>query len=307
MPAKSNCGDTDKSDGARRSQLTEKAVPSERPDYVINPKGSLIVIGGRERKDDGAVILEEVARRANKDNGRLVILTAATSMPEEVAMDYTDVFQRLGVKKIDVVDIRQREDAFLDENAEKVCGADVVFFTGGDQLRITSLIGDSPVYRCLLQNYKDGGTIVGTSAGAAAMSATMVVSGPDEDSRQMRALDMAPGLDLLRDLVVDSHFAERGRITRLLGAVAQNPRSLGIGIDEDTAIIVERDEYFKVLGSGAVYIVDGTGITYTSLAEDRSRMVVSLFNVTLHVLTDGDKYDLVHREPVIPKVEATAS
>jgi|GEM_PF-6906970 len=197
------------------------------------------------------------------------------------------------------------KDIYDDALVRKLANAAVVFFTGDDQLRITRQMGDSQLFRCMQELYQKGATIVGTSAGAAAMPETMLVGGESDKSHGTSTLSMAPGLGLLPDVVVDSHFAERGRMGRLLGAVVQNPRNLGIGIDEDTAIVVEQNECFRVLGSGAVYIVDGSGITYSSLSEENTDGVISMDNVRLHVLGTDDRFDLQSRDPI--RAELTKS
>jgi cyanophycinase len=283
--------------------LTEKASMNGKV------RGSLIIVGGHEEKEKEAerAILEEIAVRAKRRKGSLVVMTVATQLPEEVASEYRSVFRDLGVRDLDVVDIRSRDDAHADDAVEKIRDASVVYFTGGDQLRITSQVGDSPVFRCLNEIYRRGATIAGTSAGAAAMSETMLVSGAGDESAEISALGMAPGLGLLSGVVVDSHFAERGRFGRLLGAVAQNPKNIGLGIDEDTAVVVEREERFRVVGSGAVYVVDGTGVSYSSLSERRAEGILSIFDVKVHVLGDGDTYDLVHRRPAIPEEREDAA
>jgi cyanophycinase len=268
-------------------------------------RGSLIIIGGHEQKEGDTVILREVARRAKEGKG-LVLVTVATNEPEELAKDYKKAFADLGLKDIDVLDIRTREEAHDPENVRKVMKCSVVFFTGGDQLRITSQIGDSPIFTCLHDIFSNGGTIVGTSAGAAAMSGTMLISGHGDETVEISAIGMAPGLRLLPDVVIDTHFAERGRIGRLVGAVAQNPANLGIGIDEDTAIIVNGEEDFLVIGSGGVYVVDGTGISYSSLSEAKPIGSPSIFGVKLHILGEGDIFDLVNREPVFSGEEVEA-
>ena len=171
-----------------------------------------------------------------------------------------------------------------------------VFFTGGDQLRISSQIGDTPVERRVRDIHAAGGVIAGTSAGASVMSDTMLVRGSSAESHRIGDLHMAPGLGLIHDVIIDQHFAERGRIGRLLGAVAQNPRVLGIGIDEDTAIVVE-GEAFRVLGGGAVYVVDGAGVTHSNIAEAAPQRTLSLYDVRLHVLSSGDPFDLALRRP----------
>jgi cyanophycinase len=267
------------------------------------PKGTLIIIGGHEDKDGDRPILAHVAEQARhkNGNGRLVIVTVATEAPAEMAEQYTTVFTELGVHTIDVLDIRTRAEAHDQANVQKLAKAAVIFFTGGDQLRITSQIGDSPVFRCMHERYQQGGTIVGTSAGAAAMPETMLVGGPSDTSSKISGIAMAPGLGLLASVVVDSHFAERGRMGRLLGAIAQNPKNLGVGIDEDTAILVKPDQPIQVLGSGAVYVVDGQDVSYSSLSEKNPEGIVSIFDVKVHVLGADDRFDLRERRPVQPK------
>ena len=263
-----------------------------------NGKGCLIIIGGKEQKEGERTILQEVADRA-VGKGRLAIVTVATQYPEEVAAEYRGIFRSLGVEKIDVLDIRSREDAQQQAAVEKISGASVIFFTGGDQLRITSQIGDSPVFQCLQEMYRrQGATIAGTSAGAAAMPQTMLISGPGDESTDISALGMAPGLGFLDGVVIDSHFAERGRFGRLIGAVAQNPKNLGLGIDEDTAVVVTRGE-FRVIGSGAVYVLDGSGVTFSSLSEEQPEGVLSVFDAKVHVLAKGDRFDMDARRPIV--------
>lgn len=267
------------------------------------PLGSLIIIGGHEEKQDDSTILQEVANHAN--NGTLTIVTVATQLPEEVGAEYTDVFKRMGVKRIEVLDIRTREQAYDENNVAKIAKAAVIFFTGGDQLRITSQVGDSLVFRCMREVYQRGGTIVGTSAGAAAMPETMLIGGANDSSNRISALSMAPGLAFMSGVVIDSHFAERGRMGRLLGSVAQNPRNLGLGIDEDTAIVVHPEGTFRVIGSGAVYVVDGSAISYSSLSEQNAEGVVSIDDVMIHVLAADDCFDLEQRRPLRAELQRT--
>lgn len=268
------------------------------------PNGNLIIIGGHEEKQGDCAILKAVAQHARDGNGALTVVTVATQLPEEVGAEYQDLFKRLGVKQIEILDIRTREQAYAEDNVAKIAKASVIFFTGGDQLRITSQVGDSLVFRCMRQVYQKGGMIVGTSAGAAAMPETMLIGGASDSSNRISALSMAPGLAFIADVVIDSHFAERGRMGRLLGAVAQNPRNLGLGIDENTAIIV-RGSHFEVIGSGAVYIVDGTEISYSSLSEQNPEGVVSIDDVTIHVLGAADHFDLKQRQPIRAELECT--
>jgi len=261
-------------------------------------KGKLIIVGGAERQDEDQTVLKRVVDEM-KGRGRLLIITAASYEPEGTGEEYTRIFHELGLKEADVVDIRRREDAEHTEFVDRCEQAGGIFFTGGDQLRITSQMGDSAMFRCMCERYENGALIAGTSAGAAAMPYTMIVGGPADESNRISTLSMAPGLGLLDDVVIDSHFGQRGRMGRLIGAVMQNPRNLGIGIDEGTAIVVDRGQRFEVVGPGAVYVVDGTGITYSSLSEEHAEGIVTVHDVRLHVLGEGDCYDLEARRPVV--------
>lgn len=265
---------------------------------TAKPKGTLIIIGGHEDKCGDESILNEVAKHARAKNSRLVIVTVATQKPEESAREYCSIFSELGVKQINHLDIRTRDEARDPERVRMIEDASVLFFTGGDQLRITSQIGDSLVFQKMHEIFQRGGTVVGTSAGAAAMPSTMLVRGAGDESFHISGLEMAPGLGLIDGVVIDSHFAERGRMGRLLGAVAQNPRNLGLGIDEDTAIVVEPDACFRVLGSGAVYVADGTRLSYSSLSEKQPEGIITIHDITLHVLGDDERFDLGARRPI---------
>jgi cyanophycinase len=257
-------------------------------------RGPLIIIGGREDREGERVILREVARRLN--GGRLVVATVASHEPEGYFDIYRRAFADLGVTDMAELYVHDRAETLDGEMARALDGAGGVFFTGGDQLRISSQIGDTPVERRVREIHETGGVVAGTSAGASVMSDTMLVKGSSGESHRIGDLHMAPGLGLVRDVIIDQHFAERGRIGRLLGAVAQNPRVLGVGIDEDTAIVV-RGGRFAVVGSGAVYVVDGEGVTRSNIAEAEPERALSMHDVRLHVLSAGDAFDLATRRP----------
>ncbi|AKA71076.1 cyanophycinase [Clostridium scatologenes] len=261
-------------------------------------EGNLIIIGGAEDKKGPKIILKEVCNRLDKEENTLVIATIASELPEELGNEYTKIFQQLGVKNIKVLNIRDRKSAFDKDNIEVIDSASLIFFTGGDQLRITSLIGGTPLCTKMKEVYEKKCIFVGTSAGASVMSDTMVVTGPNEESPRKCTLKMAPGLGLIKGVIIDQHFAQRGRIGRLLVGIAENPESLGIGIDEDTAIEVYDDGKFKVIGSGAVYIIDGSRISYSNVSEQHPDDILSIFNVKLHILKYGDIFDLANKKPI---------
>jgi cyanophycinase len=256
---------------------------------------TLIVIGGHEDKKGDKVILQELARRV--DGGKLVVTGVASREPKAYFEQYERIFKELGVGDVAELDVPNRATAMQERYSRMLQGAAGIFFTGGDQLRITSQIGDTPIYRRLLDLYHTGAVIAGTSAGASVMCETMLVHGNGGASHHIGDLMMAPGLGLIQGVIIDQHFAERGRMGRLLGAVAQNPRILGIGIDEDTAIVIENERSFYVIGGGAVYVLDGDNVTYSNIAEEADDKVLSIHNIQLHVLSDGDRFDLRHRRP----------
>lgn len=265
--------------------------------------GTLIIIGGHEDKEKEKVILKEVAGRVG--SGKLVVATVASTEAEDLWKEYRKVFTELGVKKIDHLDVNSREEGQSFERLRVLEGATVLFFTGGDQLRITTQLGDTPIFQAIREIHRHGGTIAGTSAGASAMSETMLVSGPgDESHRVGSTLRMAPGLGLIRGVVVDQHFAERGRTGRLVAAVGQNPRNLGVGLDENTAIVVHGQESFDVIGDGAVYVVDGRQVTYSNLAAADEEETMAIYDVKLHVLNAGRRFSLETRRPEPPPVES---
>ncbi|AUX46957.1 cyanophycinase [Sorangium cellulosum] len=259
--------------------------------------GALVLIGGHEDKTGERQILREVVAGAR---GRpIVVATLASEVAGELWSEYEQVFRALGAGDVRHLDIAQRGDANEERWWRSIEDAGGVFFTGGDQLKITSKLGGSCAADAIVGLYRRGGLVAGTSAGASVMSETMLVGGAGEESAKVRgAVRMAPGLGLVRDILVDQHFAQRGRLGRLLGAVAHNPRLLGVGVDEDTAAVIDAGRSLRVLGSGAVYVVDGRGISHTNLVEEQEDKVLSLFDVRLHVLSAGDVFDLETRRPL---------
>lgn len=256
--------------------------------------GPLLIIGGHEDKAGDRAILRAFADAAG--GGKVVLATIATEKPAEYVAAYRAAFDGLGIGELVELHLDARAQTHDEAKLEILDDAAGVFFTGGDQLRISSQIGDTPVEERIREIWRGGGVVAGTSAGASVMSDVMLVRGPSTSSYRIGELDMAPGLGMLRDVLIDQHFAERGRIGRLLGAVAHSPRVLGIGIDEDTAIRVRGDD-FEVLGSGAVYVLDGAGVSRSNIAEGRGERALSLSDMRLHVLSAGDGFDLATRRP----------
>lgn len=284
---------------AAKAAKTKATKRPEPKDIAPKGKGTLIIVGGHEDKEGEKKILRLIAERAK--GKKLVVATVATDEPEETWREYRALFTKLGVRNVEHLDIRTREQALSDTCSDYLKDAAVVFFTGGDQLKITSQLGDSVVYRQLHLLLENGGTVAGTSAGASVMSTTMLISGAGDQSPEVQdAVHMAPGFGFLPDAVIDQHFAERGRVGRLFAAIAQNPRLLGIGLDEDTAILVDGNEQFEVVGNGSVYVLDASKMSYSNLAESDLETKLTGFDVKLHLLSEGYRYDLQNRRPCLP-------
>lgn len=259
-------------------------------------KGNLIIIGGAEDKYGESKILKQVVNVIGGSSANLVIMTTATEKPEEAGREYRNIFHRLGASQIDVLNIDTRDEANTDDNVERIRRSAGIFFTGGDQLRITSILGGTKVQAAMQEAYSSGVAIIGTSAGASVMSNTMIIDGDSNDPARKCTLKMAPGLGFLQEAIIDQHFHQRGRIGRLLCGVAENPYMLGIGIDEDTAIRVYSDAHFEVIGNNAVTIIEGKSIKSSNVSELNPDEILAIVNVTLHVLPGGYGFDMKNRE-----------
>lgn len=266
-------------------------------------KGNLVIIGGAEDKEGPCIILRRFLSLAGGKEARVAVLTTATERAEEVGSEYTRLFYRLGAAEVRHLDVADREAARTEAMVAALDRATGVFLTGGDQLRLTSILGGTPLAGALHAAVCRGAVLAGTSAGASAMSATMIVEGRDESAPRRSIIAMAPGLGFLKEVVVDQHFAERGRLGRLLAAIAENPYILGLGLDEDTAVICEPGGSFTVIGSGACTVVDGVGIRTSNISESAPGEPLVLTYVTLHVLPAGYTFDLKRRRPGAVQLE----
>lgn len=284
------------SNGAQRRVTRFKNCPVRPGDLSVRPKGRLLIIGGHEDRNEGKVILRQLANLVG--SGKLVVATVASEKPDSMWEEYEDTMRAVGVRHLHHLQVESRADAESTRAMRVLEKAKGVFFTGGDQLRLTTMIGDTPVFSRCHEIFVGGGVIAGTSAGAAVMSETMIVSGNGDASPRIgELLQLAPGFGFAKDMLIDQHFAERGRLGRLMGVVAQNPRILGVGIDENTAIDVEAGRRFRVIGKGGVTVLDGSNVTYTNVVAEAKDRALSVFDVRLHLLTQGDEFSLVDRSP----------
>ncbi|WP_412561779.1 MULTISPECIES: cyanophycinase [Winogradskyella] len=279
-------------------------------------KGTLIPIGGNEDKgieddemytldfiDEG--ILSHVVREAGGIDANIVVIPTASSIPVEVGENYLTAFSTLGCKNIDVLDIRSKEDSETENAIALIKNADCVMFSGGDQSKIANKIGGSTIHKILLDRYKNekGFVIAGTSAGAMAMAKEMVAGGSAAESFVKGAVKMYKGLGLIPELIIDTHFIRRGRFGRISEAVAQFPKLIGLGLAEDTGLIIKNNR-FEVIGSGMVIVFDGRKIKHNNHSVLQEGTPMSLTNMKTHILSNGDRFNIKNQKIEILPIEA---
>lgn len=264
--------------------------------------GRLLIIGGAEDPDEQDMkILPHFVKMCGGKRARLVVCGAPSEKVIEKERKYKELFERIGVASVYEAHVRSRVDGQNEELLEATRRATGVFFTGGDQLRLTSIVAGTHFGECVQDRlWNDGLVVGGTSAGAAAMSSTMLIGGRDEGTVRRADIRLAPGFGFMRDVIIDTHFAQRGRISRLLAVLAQNPEILAIGIDENTAIEVDPAERrFTILGEGATFVCDGT-VTYSNAADAGEKDVLAMTDSLLHILPAGFSFDISVKRPLLP-------
>lgn len=287
------------------------------------PKGKLIIIGGAINTGSFTEttfglpqnmnffergILKKITTESVKATAsRFEIITTASLIPEKVGEEYIKAFAQLDVQDVGVLNIISREQANSEENCARIKAADVIVFTGGDQLRLSSIFGGTEIHQILLDKYQDEPVVIaGTSAGAAASSKNMIYQGSSKDALLKGEVKITGGLGFIDGVIVDTHFVQRGRIGRLLYATASSPGILGIGLGEDTGLFISDGHVMEAIGSGMVILVDGRNMTDTNLTDVEMGQPVSISNMTVHVMCDGDIYDLnahkltIHHPKVVP-------
>lgn len=274
-------------------------------------KGKLIIIGGAvdkgsftEKTFDANVannlnffetgILKRILDESkHKTNSRIEIITTASKVPREVGPEYIKAFNYLGAENVDALYIEKREQASDEMFLNRLRKADVVMFTGGDQLRLSSILGGTPFHNILLDKYKNEAFIyAGTSAGAAAASNAMIYQGSSQEALLKGEIKITGGLGLINDVIIDTHFVQRGRTGRLFQVVVTNPKILGIGLGEDTGLLIKGGTQMEAIGSGLVILVDGHKIADTNLTRVELGQPISIKNLIVHVMSMNDTYDL---------------
>ncbi|MGJ8562584.1 MAG: cyanophycinase [Alphaproteobacteria bacterium] len=258
-------------------------------------RGYIIPIGGGEKKVKSSEILMRFIELSGGKDGHIAIIPTASRL-DDTGDRYKEVFENIGVKSAVIVKLDTREDCedakFLDV-LEKATG---IFMTGGDQLRLATIIGGTSVAKLMRRANAAGVHIAGTSAGAAFIGEHMIAFGRSGSTPKLGMANLAPGLGLTNRVVIDQHFRERGRLGRLLTALAYNPFATGIGVDEDTAAFIGPDDHIDVIGSGGLTVIDPSDLEHSSMADVRQGEPVCLIGVKLHILQHGSRYDLVTRK-----------
>ncbi|MHA4893618.1 cyanophycinase [Pedobacter sp. PWIIR3] len=287
----------------------------------MTPKGKLIIIGGAINTGsftetqfglpqnmnffERGILKKITVESVKNTESRFEIITTASLIPEKVGEEYIKAFSQLDVHNVGVLSISSREQANSQEFCDRAKAADVIIFTGGDQLRLSSIFGGTGFHRILLDKYQNEEIVIaGTSAGAAASSKNMIYQGSSKDALLKGEVKITGGLGFIDDVIVDTHFVQRGRIGRLLYAAASNPGILGIGLGEDTGLYISNGTRMEAIGSGMVILVDGRDMADTNLTDVEMGQPVSIKNMVVHVMCDGDIYDLSDHKLTIhhPKV-----
>ncbi len=277
------------------------------------PKGRLIAIGGNEDKGTepepnyiqknnlnffGLQILSRIVHEAGGHDSYIEVITSASSIPEEIGINYLDAFKKLGCNNVRVMDIRKREDVLKPELLERLRKCHGVMISGGNQLRLSSIFGGTEFLEILSHRYfnEESFIIAGTSAGAMAMSNTMIYHGSSSEALLKGEVKITTGLAFIKDVIIDSHFVTRGRFGRLTQAVAANPSCIGIGLGEDAGVLITEGRNMEALGSGLVIIIDGHDIRHSNIADLKEGSPISIENLIVHVMAKGNHYDLKGRK-----------
>lgn len=277
----------------------------------MNIQGKLIIIGGAVDKGsftetdldksaaknlnffEAGILKRIIDESKHKELSRIEIITTASKIPKEIGPEYVKALHYLGATNVDVLNIERREQAMDSETVARLKAADVVMFTGGDQLRLTSILGGTAFHDLLIEKYINEDFIyAGTSAGAAAASNNMIYQGSSSEALLKGEVKITSGLGLIADVIIDTHFVQRGRIGRLFQAVVGNPKTLGIGLGEDTGLLITNGRQMEAIGSGLVILVDGREIKDTNLTQIELGQPISICNLVTHVLSNFDTFNL---------------
>jgi cyanophycinase len=264
-----------------------------------NARGYIVPVGGAEDKQRDAVILRRFVELAGGRKARIAVIPTA-SKQRDTGSRYERIFDDLGAGEVDVLGFDARSDAEREDYNERLSAATGVFLTGGNQLRISTILGGTKVAKQIRTLNARGVIVGGTSAGAAILSEHMIAFGESGATPRAGLVSLAPGFGLTNRVIIDQHFRQRDRLGRLLAALAYNPFAIGLGLDEDTAAFIDPEDVIHVVGAGAITVVDASSLEHSSMGFARSGDAICLTGVKLHVLTSGATFDLRTRTAAPP-------
>lgn len=263
-------------------------------------RGYVVPIGGAEEKLQNPVILEKFVGLCGGSHANIVIIPTASQL-DDTGERYEQLFQKLGVGAVKSLAIESREDAMKEQHIESLEQATGIFMTGGNQLRLSTILGGTVVAQAIRRLNSAGIHVAGTSAGAAIMPEHMIAGGSANTLPNEQGVTLAPGLGLINKVILDQHFSERNRWGRLMTAIAYNPFASALGIDEDTAVFIAPDNVMTVVGSGSVLVIDPSALQYSSMAEANTGSTLTMLGLKVHMLGANSRYDINTREASQPQ------
>jgi cyanophycinase len=288
-----------------KSKRSKSKAVQKKENHSPVPLGTLVVIGGKENKGENAPenkkmpsgfikleVLQAFKDATHKKDPLVEVITTASSEGTEAFHDYVTVFEKIGITRVGHIHHNTRKELLKDPLTERIKNADAFFFSGGDQLLLTGIYGGTELLTQLKERYIHSPVVIGgTSAGAMALSTPMIYAGSEEVQELGGQIKVALGLEFLKDVCIDTHFVHRGRFVRMMQVIITNPTSIGIGIEEDTAIIVQNGREIQAVGTGLVVVIEGFDIGEANLKSFAEDKPITARNLKVHLLSDGDKYE----------------
>jgi len=268
---------------------------------TVVPKGLLVAVGGNEDKEHDLYVLRRVIELSEKSPVNIEIITTASEMPEEMEKMYSGAFLKIGNNKFQFMHIHTREQAQEKDYFKRIHEADIIFFTGGDQLRITSILGGTSFLNTIIQKYyKERCIVAGSSAGSTAMSQTMIYDGEVSEALLKGSVKLTAGIGFINNIIIDTHFVKRGRFGRLMEVITSNPSYLGVGLGEDTGIIIRNGYIIETIGNGLVVVFEGSHIFHSNIAEIELGEAIAVEGMLVHTLVQGYGFNLQKRQIIKP-------
>jgi cyanophycinase len=288
-------------DEKRISYSAKENKDLEKRSGAVVPKGLIVAVGGNEDKEHDLSVLRRIVALIKNRPILIEVITTASESPEETSKMYRRAFDKISNTTVQFMHIRAREQAEDEQYIQRLKKSHIIFFTGGDQLRITSTLGGTEFFKTIVNKYYTEDCIVaGTSAGATAMSQSMIYEGESSEALVKGSVKVTAGIGLIQNVVIDSHFIKRGRFSRLMEIITSNPGHIGIGLGEDTGIIIRKGCLIEAIGNGLVVVFDGKHIRYSNISSIELGEAIAVENMHVHTLVNGYGYDLLNEKFLMP-------